>query len=90
MRNKRNKQELDYGDTRAVGGDSTNKDVVDLFKKNKSMTFEDLNKINTNQEKGKKISMKLRDIIDVSDDEEDEVLLNFRNKNANKNRAQLL
>jgi len=34
--------------------------------------------------------MKLRDIIDVSDDEEDDVLLNFRNRNTNKNKAQLI
>ena len=67
------------------------KDVVDIFKKNKSMTFEDLNNISANKEKGKKVSMKLRDIIDISDDEEDEVLLNFRNKNVtNRRRPQLI
>jgi len=60
-------------------------DIMNEFKKNRSMTFEDINKINS---QGRKISLKLRDILDISDEEDsyDEVLINFRNKNANRKR----
>jgi len=46
MRNQRNKKSSDYGDASNVSESA--RDVVDIFKKNKSMTFEDLNKINAN------------------------------------------
>ena len=59
-------------------------DIIDVFNKNRNMTFEEINKLNSNQ--GKKVSIKLSDILGISDEEdsEDEGLNNFKNKKSNR------